>query len=102
MSQKYAIELLLLQGQVTTQYYVSTGTDNQVLLEISGSNLFNNIVKIDKIVEGEKDQEVKATETVYINEGLTAKLNLARLDYYKQIEDDEKVKEYEGIIDGTN
>lgn len=98
MTTKYAVDILLLQGQVSTQYYVSTGTDNQVLLEITGSNLFNNIIKIDKIVEGENEDEVKATETVYINDLLTGKLNLARLDYYKQIDNKEKIKEMEELL----
>jgi hypothetical protein len=98
MTTKYAVDILLLQGQVSTQYYVSTGTDNQVLLEITGSNLFNNIIKIDKIVEGENEDEVKATETVYINDLLIGKLNLARLDYYKQIDNKEKIKEMEELL----
>lgn len=102
MTQTYAVEILLLQGQVSTQYYVSSGSANQVLLDLMGNHLFNNIIKIDKIETEESGDKVTATETVYINEGLTAKLNLARLDYYTQINDKEKIKELEEIINGEN
>jgi hypothetical protein len=91
----YAITLLLLQGQVTTQYYVTTASSNQMLLDVKGNKLFDNIVKIDKVEDNETQDGFTSIDTIYVNDVLTRDLNLARLDYYKQIDDKENIAKLE-------
>ncbi len=81
MSNTYKVQMILLQGQVTEQYYISSGTPAQVRLELFTHILFPTILKIDL------EKEDKSIETIYSNDTLINNLADAKKDYFATIEE---------------
>lgn len=82
MSNTYIIEMILFQGQVTSQYYISSATPAQLRIELFNNILFPTILKIDL------QKEDKSIETIYSNDTLVNNLADAKKDYFANIEED--------------
>ncbi len=82
-SNTYLIEMILFQGQITTQYYISSGTPAQIKLELFSNILFPSILKIDL------QNEDKSVTTVYSNESLINNLEEAKKDFINSQKDDD-------------